>query len=54
MTTRLVLPHVYVDPVVRDLIARYAPPSWDVVPVYTDPEDGGAYHRALCAEWGQP
>lgn len=52
--TRLLLPHVYVDPVVRELVARYAPPSWEVVPVHTPVEDGTAYHRALCAEWGRP
>ena len=52
--TRLLLPHVYGDDVVRTLVARYAPADWEVVPVYTPPEDPTAYHRALCAEWEKP
>ncbi len=54
MGTRLLLPHVYVDSVVRDLVYRYAPHSWEVVPVWTDPDQPTAYHDAVVAEWAQP
>lgn len=52
--TRLILPHAYIDGVVRDLVTRYAPEDWEIVPVYTDPDVPTAYHDAVCAEWERP